>query len=137
MKKRLRKKLGLPWKQQHNVLLNSIRLSRKKHKNSSWNVLKYSLLPIGDHDYKSLISEYWDEENQISDYSFASHWLIAVYCFDYNSFRILTFPCSSDGNSPTISPVRIADFGRLSSNEGAYAGFDEASQQILNDIYWV
>ncbi|MNI30635.1 hypothetical protein D3C73_844880 [compost metagenome] len=137
MKKRLRKKLGLPWRQKHNVLLNTIRLSRKKYKSSSWYVLKYSFLPIGERDYKSLSSEYWNEETQVSDYSFASHWLIAVYCFDYNSFRILTFPCLSDGSSPSISPARIVDFGLLPCKDDVYAGFEEISQQILRDDYWI
>jgi len=52
---------------------------------------------------------------QGSGYSYATHWLIAVYCFNKNGLRILTFLSlvSSDGSSPTISPVRIFDYGRL------------------------
>jgi len=48
MNKRLRKKMGLPWKQKHNVMLTAVRLSRKKHHNSEWYALRYSLLPIGE-----------------------------------------------------------------------------------------
>jgi len=50
------------------------------------------------------VGEYWVEEMWVSEYSFAIHWFIAVNCFDKDSLRILTFPCSSDGSSSTISP---------------------------------
>jgi len=137
MNKRLRKKLGLPWKQKHSIMLNILRLSRKKHYNSEWYALRYSLLPMGEQDYRLLNNEYWDEKMQVSEYSYATHWFIAVYCFNKNSLRILTFPCSSDGSSSTISPVRICDYGCLACKATVFKDFGKVKQQILNDSYWV
>ena len=136
MNKRLRKKMGLPWKQKHNVMLTTVRLSRKKHHNTTWYALRYSLLPMGERDYKLLNNEYWDEGMQVSEYSYATHWFIALYCINKNRFRILSFPCASDGSSPTISPVRIFDYDRPGCKVTVFKDFEKEKQQILNDNYW-
>lgn len=137
MNKRQRKKLKLPWEQKHNIMLNTVRLSRKKHYNSEWYALRYSLLPMGENDYRLLNNEYWVEEMQVSEYSYATHWFIAVYCFDKDSLRILTFPCSSDGSNSTISPVRICDYGHSPCKATVFKDFEKVKLQILNDNYWV
>ncbi len=136
MNKRIRKKLRLPWKQKHNIMLNTLRLSRKKHANSERYALRYSLLPMGEHDYRLLNNEYWDEEMQVSEYSYATHWFIALYCSNKNKLRILTFPCSGDGSSATISPVRICDYAHPVCKATVFQDFEKVKQQMLNDSYW-
>lgn len=133
------KKLGLPWLHKHNVLQNTLRLSRKKHKKGSWYVLRYEFLPMGEHDYNALNREYWDEVNQKGEYFYATHWLVAIYCYDHNSLRINTIPCSSDGSSPTISPVQIT----TSLEKDYYPSmvemskmFDDKLKKMKNDSFW-
>lgn len=94
MRKRLMKKLGLPWLHKHNVLQNTLRLKSKK---------------------------------------------AYIYCYDHNSLRINTIPCSSDGSSPTISPVQIT----TSLEKDYYPSivemsnmFDDKLKRMKNDSFW-
>ena len=99
--------------------------------------MRYEFLPIGEHDYKALIREYWDEETHSSEYSYATHWLVAIFCFDQNSLRTNTFPCSGDGSASTLSPVRITDFGRIPRHmKDVIDEFEAMIDRMQNDVFW-
>ncbi|MDQ0885924.1 hypothetical protein QFZ81_001012 [Paenibacillus sp. V4I9] len=92
---------------------------------------------MGKNDYNALCKEYWDDTTGKSEYTYATHWLIAL-CY-YNQFpRIITVPCASDGSSPSISPVRITLLGDQFQTPLNFA-LDLLKKQIneiLNDVFW-
>lgn len=130
MQKRLKKKLGLPWINKYNVLLETKRLSRKKRRKDSWYAISYKFLPIGDKDYKRL-----NDDEVTPDYPFATHWLIGLFCWDHRLLRINSFPCSKDGSSPTLSPIRIIELGCL-IEDNALEIFEEIVDDVVNDRFW-
>ncbi|NEW04640.1 hypothetical protein GK047_01195 [Paenibacillus sp. SYP-B3998] len=138
MKKRLKKKLGLPWLYPNNVLQNAIRLNRQNKRNKSWYVLLYEFIPIGAKDYEALCKEYWDDEIQTSKYAYATHWLITLCYYDHNIPRILIAPTASDGSSPSISPVGMTVYDRKNPPEldSVLRTFNQNVETMNNDKYW-
>lgn len=130
MRKRVKKKLGLPWINKYNVLFETRRLSRKNRRKDSWYVLSYRFLPIGEKDYRTI-----NEDEVTPDYPFASHWVIGLFCWNHESFSINAFPCSKDGSSPTPSPVRIIELGYVKEHN-ALETFEDILTDINNDRFW-
>ena len=138
MRKRLKKKLGLPWLYSNNVLLNAVRLSRKNKRKKSYYVLRYDWIPIGAKDYEALCREYWVDEARTSEYTYATHWLITLVYYDHIVPRIFITPTASDGSSPSNSPVRMEIFDRnyLPSLDSVLLIYNQLVQTMLNDESW-
>ncbi|URN94546.1 MAG: hypothetical protein NAG76_22465 [Candidatus Pristimantibacillus lignocellulolyticus] len=107
MRKRLKKKI----ENSYNAL-NEAR--RQRFKRKGIRCIRYEFLPIGERDRFELTND------EISpDYPYATHWLIETFVWE-NSSQIRIFPCSKNGGTTSISPVRLIVY------------FDKNVEQILD-----
>jgi len=121
MKKRLREKLN----NSYNALYAA---RRQRYKRKGIKCVTYELIPIGDRDRLALIN---DELSP--DYRYATHWLIDAYVSDGAKIRI--FPCSNNGATRSISPVRMIIFFEKDV-EQVLDTFSQVIEDMKADRFW-
>lgn len=122
MRKRLKKKLTNRYNALHAA-------KRQRYKRKGTKCIAYEFLPIGERDKAALTND-----ESISDYSFASHWLIEVYAWE-NFSQVRVFPCSKNGDTSSISPLQIIIFEGKKVKEISNA-FKKACIDMKNDQFW-
>lgn len=124
MRKRIKKKM----ENKFNALVEA---KRQSHKRKGNRCIRYEFLPIGKIDKHNLIN---DESTY--DYPNATHWLIDAFVWKHhNSSVIRIFPCSKNGGTTDISPVRIIFFDDTNLNE-ILDTFEKVVDDMKSDKYW-
>ena len=101
---------------------------------------------MGKIDYNKFHMDYWDEEEGISDFGDATHWLIqlepnhrfkikkkdgSISCYDW---VIKVFACYADGTSPTESVSNFI-FG-LNKHNDMTIEYERHLSRMKVDTFW-
>jgi hypothetical protein len=122
MRKRLKKKL----ESRHNALNEA---KRQRFKRKGIRCIRYEFLPIGERDRFALTND-----ESIPAYPHATHWLVeAIVASDYSQLRI--FPCSKNGGTTSISPVRMIIFSDKNV-EKVLITFKKVVEDMKSDSFW-
>jgi hypothetical protein len=118
MRKRLKKKS----ENRYNAL-NEAKRQRFKRKG-----IRYEFLPIGERDKFALTND-----EITPDYPYATHWLIKAFVWE-DSSQLRIFPCSKNGGTTSISPVRIIFSDK--NVEQILITFKKVVEDMKSDRFW-
>lgn len=121
MRKRLKKKR----ENRYNALNGA---KRQKVKRKGIRCIQYEFLPIGECDRYALTND-----EITPDYPYATHWLIEAY-LEKDSSQILIFPCSKNGGTTSLSPVRMIMF--YDKNSEQLHTFNKMVKDMKRDRFW-
>ncbi|MGG3944158.1 hypothetical protein ABEV54_22400 [Peribacillus psychrosaccharolyticus] len=105
------------------------RAKRQKVKRKGIRCIQYEFLPIGECD------RYAQTNDEITpDYPYATHWLIEAH-LEKDSSQILIFPCSKNGGTTSLSPLRMIIFYDKNS-ELLFNTFNKIVKDMKRDRFW-
>jgi hypothetical protein len=102
---------------------------RQSFKRKGIRCMRYEFIPIGERDKFALAND-----EITPDYPYATHWLIEAFPWE-DSSQIRIFPCSKNGGTTSISPVRMIMFSDKNIEQILYT-FIKVVEDMKSDRFW-